>query len=1355
MVSNLINKNKWVRRAVWAIAGIAVLYGLAWSLVPPILKNQVEKIAGEALGRKVTIGRVDFKPWTLELELGELAIAKADGTASQLQIKRVYADVSLQSVIRLAPVVDAVAVDGVNLNLTHLGAGKYDIDDIVARFSKPSDQPPSAPLKFAIFNIALTGSSMDFSDRAVGKVHELRNLNVSVPFLSNLDSRRDVKTEPKLAFKLNGSSFNSSAESTPFALSRKTEARIRLDQFDLKPYLGYIPAAVPVRLLTAVLNADVKVAFEQVTRPTIKLSGVVEAKGVKVADGRAQDLLAFEALKVTLDEVRPLEQVVKISLLELTAPHLDVTRDKAGKINLMLAPGAPIATNNITNYEDRTRATANIDAKSEPKSEVWKLNIAKVAVRGGDVSWSDDALAAQARLALRQVNLDASAIALPFQQPLVFSGSGMLAGGPEGTGISKASWPDIKQSPPQRLPQKPRQQPHRKQPQNAPPSEAKSQGASVTFSGSATGQSATVNAAVDALPLALAGPYLAQFIEPGLLGSLSTDLNVNWTPSDLKLGVKLLTLDNLALVPATRKSALAIKAAALGKVAKAGATLASIKKIEVANLQLDLTRQAVSVGKLILTNPQMEVVREQDQRWMFEPWIKHMAATSDKAAPMLPASKAATAPKPKPWSVAVADMSLNAGAFKYLDKTTLKPVEFAVSALKVQAKGFALDAKRPFALTVSARITAPQGEPGQLNFRGKLALSPLSAQGSVVATQIPMHAFEPYFGDALNIELLRADVGFKGDVSFASSAGGRSGPVVKVTGDSVLEEFRANSALDKLTGQTGTGDLKISEELLSWKALSLRGVDFAMAPGIATKVSVAETALSDFFARVLINETGRINLQDLVKSSAAPEGAGAGGATVTPSVTPGTAPDATKSVAITQINTRAIGQNGSETSVAAATPGASTSVSTGLDPVISIGPVSLVNGKVYFSDRFVKPNYSANLSELTGKLSAFSSEPVPAMAQGPGQGAATVPVPAGAVATPVIAPQMADLELRGRAEGTASLEILGKLNPLAKPLALNIKGKVRDLELAPLSPYSVKYAGYGIERGKLSVDIGYVVLPDGQLTATNNIILNQLTFGDKVDGAPNSLPVKLAVALLADRHGVIDINLPISGSLNDPQFRLWPIIFKVIVNLIVKAITSPFSLLASAFGGGGDELSMVGFAPGSATLGPDARVGLDKVAKALTDRPGLKMTVVGTASLEAEREAYKRERLKALLQAEKRRVAVAGGVAGQAATVGLVTDTEAPALLKEVYKRADMVKPRNLIGIAKDISANEMEALLLANISVTEDAMRELALQRGVAVKDYLAEKQLPPERLFLGAARPVAPDAKWSPRAELNLLTN
>ena len=338
-----------------------------------------------------------------------------------------------------------------------------------------------------------------------------------------------------------------------------------------------------------------------------------------------------------------------------------------------------------------------------------------------------------------------------------------------------------------------------------------------------------------------------------------------------------------------------------------------------------------------------------------------------------------------------------------------------------------------------------------------------------------------------------------------------------------------------------------------------------------------------------------------------------------------------------------------------ARPAPAAAQASGPEAIINIGPISLVNGKVFFSDQFIRPNYSANLSELNGRLSAFSSVPrqgtaTAGVATAPAGSAASAPTgaePAATVANAPVVPaantavvQMADLELRGRAEGTASLEILGKLNPLARPLALDIKAKVRDLELPPLSPYSVKYAGHGIERGKLSVDVAYVVLPNGQLDAKNKIILNQLKFGDKVEGAPASLPVRLAVALLADRNGVIDLDLPVSGSLDDPQFRLAPIIFKIIGNLIVKAITAPFALLAWAFGGGGDELSQVAFAPGSAALASDAQANLDKVAKALLERPALKMTVVGLSNLEEEREAFKRERLKALLQAEKRRAQV-------------------------------------------------------------------------------------------------------------------
>jgi hypothetical protein len=391
--------------------------------------------------------------------------------------------------------------------------------------------------------------------------------------------------------------------------------------------------------------------------------------------------------------------------------------------------------------------------------------------------------------------------------------------------------------------------------------------------------------------------------------------------------------------------------------------------------------------------------------------------------------------------------------------------------------------------------------------------------------------------------------------------------------------------------------------------------------------------------------------------------------------------------------------------------------------------MSLVNGKIDFTDLFVKPNYSADLSELTGKLSSFSSNP-----------------PKGEAGRPALA----DLELRGKAQQTAALEITGKLNPLAKPLELDITAKMRDLDLAPLSPYSVRYAGHGIERGKMSMDVNYKVAPDGQLTATNKLVLNQLQFGDEVAGAPTSLPVKLAVALLADRNGVIDVDLPLSGSLNDPQFSVGPLIWKAVVNLIVKAVTAPFSLLTGGLGGGSGESSAITFEPGGSELSASAKESLDKVAKALTDRPTLQMTVVGTASLDKERDAYQRQRVRQLTYAEKRRVAVRGGQSGT--DVPPVTDAEYPELLTAVYKRADITKPRNLVGLAKDLPLKDMENLLFASVPVDEESMRQLAVERGAVVRDYLLAKNLTSERLFLGAVRTTASGDDWKPGAELKL---
>ena len=378
----------------------------------------------------------------------------------------------------------------------------------------------------------------------------------------------------------------------------------------------------------------------------------------------------------------------------------------------------------------------------------------------------------------------------------------------------------------------------------------------------------------------------------------------------------------------------------------------------------------------------------------------------------------------------------------------------------------------------------------------------------------------------------------------------------------------------------------------------------------------------------------------------------------------------------------------------------------------------------------MRPGYSAALTELNGQLGAFSSG----------------------------SREMATLDLRGRAAGTALLEISGQLNPTVKPLALDIRAKASDLELAPLSPYAGKYAGYAIERGKLSMEVAYKIDADGKLDAKNQVILNQLTFGDKIESKDaTKLPVLLAVALLKDRNGVIDINLPVSGSLDDPKFSVGAIIIKVIVNLLTKAITAPFALLA---GGGGDDLSGVDFQPGTTLMTAAGTDAVAKVAKALNDRPSLKMTVTGAADPVSEREAFQQAALEARLVAERRREALRSGASAAApsAPEKLNVD-ERTRLLKRVYKDTELPnKPRNGIGFAKDIPGPEMEALLKVRTPVSDDAMRELALQRSLAVRDALIARGLPSERLFLAAPKLQAADgaaAVWTPQVRLALSVN
>jgi len=222
------------------------------------------------------------------------------------------------------------------------------------------------------------------------------------------------------------------------------------------------------------------------------------------------------------------------------------------------------------------------------------------------------------------------------------------------------------------------------------------------------------------------------------------------------------------------------------------------------------------------------------------------------------------------------------------------------------------------------------------------------------------------------------------------------------------------------------------------------------------------------------------------------------------------------------------------------------------------------------------------------------------------------------------------------------------------------------------------------------------------------------------------------VALLKDRSGVIDIDLPISGSIDDPQFSVGGLIVRVIVNLIVKVVTSPFALIGSLVGGG-EELSYVEFAPGSAQLGADAQAKLQSIGKALADRPALKLDIAGRVDPDADREGLRKASLERQVRAQKAKEL---GKAADAADVA-VDAAEYPKHLTAAYRAADFPKPRNVIGFVKDLPVPEMETLLLTHASAADEDLRRLANERAQSVKTWLVETGgIAPERVFLVAPK-------------------
>jgi len=374
---------------------------------------------------------------------------------------------------------------------------------------------------------------------------------------------------------------------------------------------------------------------------------------------------------------------------------------------------------------------------------------------------------------------------------------------------------------------------------------------------------------------------------------------------------------------------------------------------------------------------------------------------------------------------------------------------------------------------------------------------------------------------------------------------------------------------------------------------------------------------------------------------------------------------------------------------------------------IHVGGIAINDGSANFADFSLTPNFATAVQELNGAIGTIDSRQA----------------------------KPASVDVKGKVDRYAPVTIKGAVNPFDPMASLDIATSFKRVELTTLTPYSGKFAGYRIRKGRLNLDLHYLITK-GQLKAENKVVVEQLQLGEKVDSPDaTSLPLKLAIALLKDVDGKISIELPVTGDLNNPQFSVMPIVWQTLRNLIVKAAAAPFKLIGGLISGGGSEdLGTVSFAPGSSDLSKDAEASLIKLSGALKERPALRLEIEGTAAQSSDGPLIAEQRLEREYQYNYYKMLQRRGdkVPAQASLLQ-VPDGEKGPLLEGIYRtRLKTQPPAEWKDLGKEERTAKMRADVIKFWSSSDVLLRQLGQERASSIKDFLVDKaQMADDRVY------------------------
>jgi uncharacterized protein involved in outer membrane biogenesis len=1183
-----IYKNKIRSRLKKVFIGFVIFFVVftlvGFFVLPPILKSILTKELSKNFHRQVTIDQIKVNPYTLSVTGRGLLVRDRNAPETFVSCEEIFLNLQSLSALRIAVILKEIRLTKPFIRVTRNQDLSYNFSDLLEKKEpKPQEKTKSKPLRFSLNNIRIENGSIDFLDGPKQKKHTVRELNIGVPFLSNIPSDIERFVQPYFSAKINDTLYTLQGKTKPFADSLETSIDISFKDLDILYYLAYAPMKMNFKIVSAFLDTDAKVSFIETKekKPTITVSGDVSLKKIAINDSHNKPVLRLPLLAVSIAPSEPLSKIIHLSKVSIQSPELEILRDHQGVINVQ----------SLLPEEGKTKPEPK---KSEEPSPL-ALDIDEVQLTGGKVTFSDLSGSKPFKTILNPIEMKVDHFSNVKEKRSAYALS-LKTEAKEAVKIEGE------------------------------------------FSMDPLGSEGMLE--VKSVPLKKYAPYYRDKVQFDIEdGRLEFSTHYKYAKGEREPDINLSGLSLLLRVLRLKQE-------------EEDEDFLTIPNLSVRDTDIDLTKKEMKIGSFSTQNGEVIVKR-------FKNGDLSLLQLAPPSVPKEPLGEGGSEEKRqepgKPFTISLKQVTVDQYTIRLEDQTPPEPVIMVVQNLKLKAEDLSTAKNSKGKLALSLLLN----EKGTISTAGTVGIDPLTADLKMELKGIEIGPLQSYFTDKVKITVTGGSISTAGALSFTSTE--KKEIKTSYKGEASLANF---SSIDKWSGQ----------DLLKLESLSFTDLNVGYAP---LSIDINGISLKNFYARILINSEGKINLQEIMKTEAPGTEKGS------------TSPQEEK--------------------------GTSTPKDEEPSKNIKIGQVILQGGKVDLSDESVKPEFLMSLAEMGGRVSGLSADEN----------------------------TTADVEFRAKLNDYSPLEITGKINPLRDDLFVDLKVKMDGLDLSPATPYSGKYAGYTIEKGKLSFNLKYLIVKR-KLDSQNNIFIDQFNFGDKVESPQaTKLPVKLAVALLKDRKGEIKLDLPVTGSLDDPKFSVWRIILKILVNLIAKAATSPFSLLGAIFGGG-EELSYVEFDYGSTAFMEASVKKLETLMKALGDRPTLKMDIEGHVDMEKDREKLRQVLFDRKIKAQKLNEMVKKGQPAVPVDDITFEPGEYENYLKVAYKKEKIPKPRNILGILKDIPAPEMERLMITPIEVKEGDLRTLASQRSMKVKDAILKSgQVEPERVFILEPKSLAPEKK------------